>query len=86
MLSRADEMAAALRALAVPALLLTAPAGMFGQPPGFVPEPLVQRWRAELPLLCTELVPDANHYTISLAPAAAALVARRLTDPSSWPA
>ena len=85
LLTTATETAAALRALAVPALLLTAPDGMFGAPPPFVPEAAVAHWRGELADLRTELVPGTNHYTILLDPAAAALVADRLTDPSSWP-
>jgi pimeloyl-ACP methyl ester carboxylesterase len=71
--------------LALPALLLYAPLGMFGQPPGMLPEPLVEAWRAQLPGLVAELVPDANHYTILLGEKAAATVAARIADPQSWP-
>ena len=85
LLAGAARFAAALHELAMPALVLTAPGGMFGDPPGFMPPPLVRQWRAELPDLHAELVADSNHYTILLSPAAAALVARRLTDPASWP-
>lgn len=69
----------------LPVLVLTAPDGMFGHPPGFMPPPLVRQWCAELPGLRAELVGDCNHYTILLAPHAAALVAARLTDPATWP-
>lgn len=70
---------------AMPVLVLTAPGGMFGHPPGFMPPPLVRQWRAELPDLRAELIDGCNHYTILLAPRAAALVAARLTDPATWP-
>lgn len=75
-----------LQRLAIPALLLYAPLGMFGSAPGMLPEPLVAAWRARAPHLVTELVPDANHYTILLGKHAAATVAARTADPRTWPA
>lgn len=81
----ADVFAAALGSLAVPTLLLTAPEGMFGQPPGFLPAELVQRWRAEALGLRAELVDQTNHYTILLG-AGAGVVAARTVDESGWPA
>jgi pimeloyl-ACP methyl ester carboxylesterase len=85
LLGMAAAMATSLHALRPPTLLLTAPTGMFGDPPGFMPDELVQRWRGELPALRTELLPDTNHYTILLSPDAAKTIAARLTDPSTWP-
>ncbi len=73
---------AALRALPGPARLLTAPAGLFGEPPGFQPLELCAAWQAEAPRLSTETVPGCNHYTLVLEPAHAATVAARITQAS----
>jgi pimeloyl-ACP methyl ester carboxylesterase len=86
LLANAETFGADLAKLAVPALLLTAPRGMFGQAPGLLPPALVAHWRAQAPHLHTELVEDTNHYTILFAEPAAALLARRITDQTSWPA
>ena len=85
LLGKAGALATALHALRPSTLLLSAPAGMFGDPPGFMTDELVRRWQAELPALGAELVPETNHYTILLAPDAAKTVAARMTDASSWP-
>lgn len=76
----------ALHGLDPPALLLTAPFGVLGEPPGLLRGPMLEHWHGQLPHLRTETVPDANHHTIVLRRDAAALVARRITDPASWPA
>lgn len=73
---------AALRALPGPARLLTAPAGLFAEPPGFQPPELCAAWRAEAPRLTTETVPGCNHYTLVLDPVHAATVAARITQAS----
>jgi pimeloyl-ACP methyl ester carboxylesterase len=75
----------ALHGLDPPALLLTAPYGLQGQPPGLLRGPMLEHWHGQLPHLRTETVPDANHYTIVLRPDAAAVVAERIADPDSWP-
>jgi lipase len=75
----------AFQALTAPALLLTAPRGMLGQPPGLIREPMVAHWQRQLPRLRTELIDDANHYTILLEPKAAATVAQRIADVATWP-
>ncbi|SCE97379.1 alpha/beta hydrolase [Micromonospora mirobrigensis] len=67
-----------LLALRVPTALLYAPRGMFGQPPGMLPEPVVAHWRQRAPWLVTELV-DANHYTILMTDGPAATIVRHLT-------
>lgn len=73
---------AALRTLPGPARLLTAPAGLFGEPPGFQPPELCAAWQAEAPRLATETVPGCNHYTLVLDPVHAATVAARITQAS----
>jgi lipase len=65
--------------LALPALLLHAPRGMFGEEPGLLPQPVVDHWTAHAPALHAELVEGTNHYTILLADPAAKLLAARLT-------
>lgn len=80
-LLRAGEwLGAALRGLARRVRLITAPAGMFGQPPGMLPPELCAYWTAQAPVLTVETVPGANHYTLLLDPGHAATVARRLTE------
>jgi pimeloyl-ACP methyl ester carboxylesterase len=66
-----------LRGLRLPARLLYAPRGMFGQEPGILPQPLVEQWTARSPLRA-ELIPDCNHYTILTGPAAVARIAGAL--------
>jgi pimeloyl-ACP methyl ester carboxylesterase len=66
---------AALR-LSVPARLLCAPRGLLNDANPMQPIELVERWAAENPELRQgTLVPDVNHYTITLAPTGAAAVA-----------
>ena len=60
---------AALGALPWPARLLTAPAGLFGEPPGLLPPELCATWLPQAPLLLAEEVPGSNHYTMVLDPA-----------------
>jgi hypothetical protein len=84
-LTRAADFAAARGPLAVPTLLILAPKGLFGQPPGLLPAEAVadaRRRRSDIPV---ETVADANHYTLSLDARYAATVARRIADPTSWP-
>jgi hypothetical protein len=42
-----------------------------------------RRRRPDIPV---ETVPESNHYTLALDPRYAATVARRIADPTSWPA
>ncbi|MBB6629254.1 alpha/beta hydrolase [Nocardioides sp. KIGAM211] len=79
LLVSADVLDAALRAVPVPASLLVAPAGMFGQPPGLLPAEAVQRYDDELAGLRVETVPGTNHYTILFDPAAARRVAEEVS-------
>ena len=80
LLGASARLGAALRGLTRPARLLTAPAGMFGQPPGLLPAELCETWAAQAPMLTMETVPGANHYTILLDPGHAATVAQRITE------
>ena len=43
---------------------MTAPAGMFGAPPGLIPAETVAEWQERAPKLRPQLVPGVNHYTI----------------------
>ncbi|MEU6997497.1 hypothetical protein [Nonomuraea sp. NPDC046570] len=62
----------------MPLTLLRAPRGLLGQEPGLLPESLAAEWRARVPGLRDELVPDCNHYTIVFDDRCARLVAERL--------
>ncbi len=70
-----EEIDAALRGLQVPAHLLCAPLGMFGEAPGLLPADAVSAYAEQVDLLTVETVPDVNHYTILFDPTAAARVA-----------
>jgi pimeloyl-ACP methyl ester carboxylesterase len=72
LLASAESFGTDLVGLKVPVLLL--------------PAPLVEHWRQQAPGLRTELVEDTNHYTILLDDRAGATIARRITDPATWPA
>lgn len=85
-LTRVADFAAAWDALSLPTLLLMAPKGLFGQPPGLLAADAVadaRRRRRDIPV---ETVPDANHYSLSLDPRYATTLARRIADPTTWPA
>jgi len=69
----------ALGHLSRPTPLLTAPAGLQGEPPGFQPPDLVAQWQERVPALRPLLVPDVNHYTIMYEGKGAAVVARAIT-------
>ncbi|MEV6968291.1 alpha/beta hydrolase [Hamadaea sp. NPDC051192] len=67
-----------LAALTIPATLLYAPRGMFGQEPGLLPQPVVDHWTAATSLT-SQLIPDCNHYTILTDPKPAETIARAIT-------
>jgi lipase len=79
LLTAGDRIGAALRGLERPTPLLRAPAGMFGEPPGLIPEELAAQWQDAAPALQTLTIPGTNHYTILMAPHAAAAIATHLT-------
>lgn len=85
-LTRVADFAAAWDALAVPTLLVVAPKGMFGQPPGLLPADAVTEARRRRPDIPVETLADANHYTLVFDPRHAATIARRIAEPTSWPA
>jgi pimeloyl-ACP methyl ester carboxylesterase len=64
-----------LARLTMPTLLLHAPSGMFGQPPGLLPAELVASWASQVHGLRTEMVADKGAPT----------VATRLIEPATWP-
>jgi lipase len=69
-----------LAALKIPTVLLHAPRGMLGEPPGLLPQPVVDHFAAAVPALRVELVEGANHYTILLAEHAAARIVAHLVE------
>ncbi|RYB91057.1 alpha/beta hydrolase [Nocardioides oleivorans] len=75
---RGEEIAAAVRDLAVPAHLLVAPRGMLDQAGGMLPEAAVATARAESERLTVAEVPDTNHYTVLVGDTAAQQVAAAL--------
>jgi len=70
-----DEIDSALRGLPLPAHLLCAPLGMFGEAPGLLPAAAVRAYDEQLDHLTVETVPGVNHYTILFDPVATARVA-----------
>ncbi len=70
--------AEALSRLTKPTPLLTAPAGMFGEPPGLLPPEVVASWHERVPLLRPQTVPGTNHYTILFEREAAATVSQAI--------
>jgi lipase len=68
----------ALSRLTRPTPLLTAPAGMFGQPPGLLPPELIATWQERVPQLRPQTVPGVNHYTIMFEREAAAAVSQAI--------
>lgn len=84
-LTRAADFAVAWETLPVPTLLLLAPRGMFGQPPGLLPAQAVADARRRRPDIPVETIAEANHYTLILDPRYATTLARRISEPASWP-
>jgi len=69
----------ALTRLKDPTPILTAPMGMFGEPPGIQPPELVAAWQGRAPQLRPILIPDVNHYTIMFEPQGAEAIATAIT-------
>ncbi len=90
LLTGGDRITAALHRRSGPVPVLRAPAGMFGQPPGLLPDELVSYWQGEIPELRVSTVPGTNHYSILFAPHAAADIAKLISRDgaavSGWPA
>ncbi|WP_139983937.1 alpha/beta fold hydrolase [Nocardioides litoris] len=84
LLTLGDRLDAALRGLTAPTVLLTAPGGMFGDPPGLLPADAVARYAAEVDALTVVEVEGTNHYTILFAPDAARTVAEAVTGAGGW--
>lgn len=79
LLAAGARITAALEGLTSPTPLLRAPAGMFGQPPGLLPEELTAFWAQKVPALRVKTIPDTNHYSILFAPHATAAIAAEIT-------
>lgn len=70
------EMGEAAHRLTIPAVLLSAPRGLLNDPNPMQPRELTEGWAREAPgQREAVLVPDTNHYTITLGPAGARTVA-----------
>jgi pimeloyl-ACP methyl ester carboxylesterase len=68
----------ALERLTRPTPLLTAPAGMFGEPPPLLPPEVVAAWQKRVPALRPQVVPGVNHYTIVFDKEGAAAVSQAI--------
>jgi len=68
----------ALQRLTKPTPLLTAPAGMFGEPPPLIPHEVVTEWAERVPALRPQTVPGVNHYTIMFDKEGAAAVSQAI--------
>jgi lipase len=79
LLTAGDRISAALRRRSSPVPLVRAPAGMFGQPPGLLPDALVDYWQSQLAELRVRTLPGTNHYSILFAPHAAAEIAQLIS-------
>jgi lipase len=82
LLTAGARITAVLDMLPGPTPLLRAPAGMFGEPPGLLPEELAAEWAGRVPALHVHTIPGTNHYSILFAPHAAAEIAAQLTGPA----
>lgn len=72
---------AAVRSLAEqPVTFVRAPRGLLDQPEALYSPDVVDSWQRELPGWRVVEASDANHYTVVMAPAGAALVARVIRD------
>ncbi len=79
LLTAGARITAALDTLPGPTPLLRAPAGMFGEPPGLLPEELTEAWAGRVTALRVHTIPGTNHYSILFAPHATAEIAAQLT-------
>lgn len=77
---QSEQIAARLRSLRVPVLMLRAPAGfMPGQPPLF-PDAMIEPMRALVADMEEHLIPDTTHYTLLMGNRGASAIADRLDD------
>lgn len=78
LLTRSQEIRDAVVELQVPTDLLVAERGMFDQPGGLLPDPVIEQAVRDQPHLRLTRVPDTNHYTILFAQKAATVVANAI--------
>lgn len=75
---QSEQIAARLRSIRVPVLMVRAPAGFVpGQPPLF-PDPMIDRMRDLVPQMQDVLIPDTTHYTLVLGERGASEIAELL--------
>jgi len=73
-----DLFTQALQSISCPLTLVTAPRNLLNQPVPLLSEAVVAGWRARLPNLTVEMVPDVNHYTLMMGSQGPAILAARL--------
>lgn len=77
---QSEQIAARLRSIRVPVLMVRAPAGFIpGQPPLF-PDAMIERMRELIPHMEEVLVPDTTHYTLIMGQHGATTVADLVND------
>jgi hypothetical protein len=75
-----EHIAARLRSIRAPVLMLRAPAGFVpGQPPLF-PDAMIDQMRLLVPTMEEQLIPDTTHYTMLLGSRGSATIAERVDD------
>lgn len=85
LLTRGQEITDALTGLRLRADLLVAEHGMFDQPGGLLPDPVVAQAVRDQPMLRLTRIPDTNHYTILFAQHAATAVTEAITGELTAP-
>ncbi|HEV2377694.1 MAG TPA: alpha/beta fold hydrolase [Streptosporangiaceae bacterium] len=76
LLTGTERISAALYRLSRPTPVLRAPAGMFGHPPGLLPDELVSHWQRQVLQLQVTTLPETNHYSILFSPRTADIAAQ----------
>ena len=73
-----DLFTQALESITCPITLVTAPRNLMNQPVPLLSPAIVAEWRARLPNLSVEMVPDVNHYALMMGSRGAPILAARL--------
>jgi pimeloyl-ACP methyl ester carboxylesterase len=77
---QSEQIAARLRSISVPVLMLRAPAGFVpGQPPLF-PDAMIEPMRKLVPTMKDQIIPDTTHYTLIMGRRGASMIADLVDD------